>query len=96
MDEIVSLIVANGLWAVLFCALLVYMIKDGRSREVKYTQTIRALSERLGVVTAVKADTTDIRSDTEKIAVDTKKLRADADAVKRAVVRKKAVGGECS
>lgn len=86
MDEIISLIVANGLWAVLFCTLLFYQLRDSRSRETKYTQTIRALSERLDVVTSVKADTTDIKADTTELVVGTGKLAADTAAVKKAVV----------
>ena len=81
MQEIVSLIVANGLWAVLFCALLYYQLRDSRAREQKYTQTIRALSERLSVVTAVKADTTDIKADTVSIKSDTRAIKKSLRSV---------------
>lgn len=86
MEEIISLIVANGLWAVLFCGLLVYQLRDSRSRESKYTQTIRALSERLNIVTSVKADTTDIKADTEAVKSDVKVIRSDADVIKSTVL----------
>ncbi len=94
MDEIISLIVANGLWAVLFCTLLFYQLRDSRSREAKYTQTIRALSERLDVVTAVKADTSDIKADTSELIVGAVKLAADTAAVKKAVVGTDGKGGK--
>lgn len=86
MEEIISLIVANGLWAVLFCTLLFYQLRDSRSREAKYTQTIRALSERLEIVTAVKADTSDIKSDTAELVESADRLVAETAAVKKAVV----------
>ena len=87
MDEIISLVVANGLWAVLFCALLVFELRDSRRREGRYTQTIRSLSERLNVVTDVRSDTTDIRANTDELLADTKRLRSDADAIKKTVAR---------
>ena len=85
MEQIISLIVANGLFAVLFCGLLAYELRDSRARERKYTATIRALSERLGVVESVKADAVEIKTDVEGIALDTKKLRSDTETVKRVV-----------
>ena len=88
MDEIISLVVANGLFAVLFCGLLVYELKDSRRRERGYTQTIRALSERLGVVAEVRSDTTDIRANTDELLADTKRLRSDTDAIKKSVARR--------
>ena len=33
MDEIISTVVANGIWAVLFCGLLVFELRDSRGRE---------------------------------------------------------------
>lgn len=51
----------NGLWAVLFLCLLVYLLKDTGKREEKYRATIDALTERLQVVDAIKEDTETIR-----------------------------------
>lgn len=76
MEEIISLVIANGLWAVLFCGLLVYQLRDGRTRELKYTQTIRALSDRLNEVMSVKADTTEIRADAKSVLADTTEIKA--------------------
>lgn len=84
MDEIISLVVANGLWAALFCGLLVFELRDSRARENKYTGTIRTLSERLCVLTAVKAETFEIKADTDK-------LLNDAAEIKRIVGKSKAV-----
>ena len=35
-EEIFNLALNNGLWAVLFLMLLVYVLKDSKSRESKY------------------------------------------------------------
>lgn len=85
MEQIISLIAANGLWAVLFCGLLVYQLRDGRAREQKYTQTIRALSERLDMVTAVKADTTELKADASAVLDDTSRIKLDTASIKKAV-----------
>ncbi len=47
-EEIIKLALGNGLWAVLFCVLLLYGLRDGRIREQKYRQTIDVLLLRLG------------------------------------------------
>lgn len=43
-EQIFNLALNNGLWAVLFLALLVYQLKDSRAREKKYQQTITELN----------------------------------------------------
>lgn len=47
-DKVVELAMSNGLWALLFCALLIFELKDSRAREVKYQNTITKLSQDLG------------------------------------------------
>ncbi len=37
----------NGIWALLFCSLLIYQLKDSRARERKYQATIDSLSKGL-------------------------------------------------
>lgn len=76
MDEIVSTIVANGLWAVLFCGLLVYELRDSRKRESRYTQVIGSLTERLEVVNSIKTDTTDILGAIGSVKADTAEIKA--------------------
>jgi len=39
--------VSSGIWAALFCALLVYQLKDSRKRECNYQATIERLSKSL-------------------------------------------------
>lgn len=76
MEQLVSMIVANGLWAALFCILLAIEIRDSRRRETRYTATINSLSDRLGAVNAVKSETTEIKENTVSIKTDTKAIRA--------------------
>ena len=75
MDEIVSTVVANGVWAVLFCLLLVYELKDSRSRENRYMRTIGELTDRLNALTAVKSDTEEIKSDAKDIRSNTEEIK---------------------
>lgn len=94
MEQIVSLVVANGLFAVLFCGLLVYELRDSRNRERKYTQTIRALTDRLDAVKTVKTDV-------NRLADDLSELRSDVGEIKSATVprrgkTKRAGGCECA
>ncbi len=60
-DEIVNLAIKNGLWAVLFLGLFVFVIKDSKSREKKYHQIIKDLTEHLGIVKEIKEDVDEIK-----------------------------------
>ena len=53
-EEILKTALQNGLWAVLFCVLLLYQLRDGKARENKYTPTIEALTDRLGTLERVE------------------------------------------
>lgn len=54
-------IVANGAWAVLFCLLLVYELKDSRRRENKYQQTVDSLAAALGELDGIRSDIVEIK-----------------------------------
>jgi len=49
-EEIIVLAIGNGLWAVLSCLLLAYLLKDSKKREAKYTKVVGDLTEALKVV----------------------------------------------
>ncbi|MGN1227694.1 MAG: BhlA/UviB family holin-like peptide, partial [Christensenellales bacterium] len=49
-EELIKMAVSNGIWAVLFLALLVYQLKDSAIRETKYQQTISSLTDKLDIV----------------------------------------------
>lgn len=60
-EEIFKLALSNGIWAVLFVALLVFQLKDSKAREKKYQDTINKLNEHLTVVNDLKNDINDIK-----------------------------------
>ena len=60
-QEIINLAIKNGLWAVLFMGLFIFVIKDSSKREQKYQQTIQNLTEHLGVVQEIKKEVEDIK-----------------------------------
>ena len=60
-EQIVHLAISNGLFAVLFLGLLVYQLKDSRTREQKYQMTIEKLGNSLEIVKQVKEDVEDIK-----------------------------------
>ena len=47
-EKVVELAMSDGLWALLFCVLLIFELKDSRAREKKYQNTITNLSQDLG------------------------------------------------
>ena len=46
-EKVVELAMSDGLWALLFCVLLIYELKDSRAREIKYQNTISSLAKDL-------------------------------------------------
>ena len=55
-DQIVEYMAANGVWALLFLGLLVYLLQDSKKREEKYTATINSLTEGLNALEGIKQD----------------------------------------
>lgn len=60
-EQIINLAISNGLFAVLFLGLLIYQLRDSRSREQKYQSTIEKLGDSLEIVKQVKEDVEDIK-----------------------------------
>jgi hypothetical protein len=65
-EEVLKMAAANGLWAVLFCVLLIYQLKESKIREQKYQSAIKGLSENLGIVKEIREDVTEIKKSLEK------------------------------
>ena len=59
-EDILNIIISNGIFAVLFCSLLFYQLKDSRSREEKYQRTIEKLSNHLDIVEDIKEELVEI------------------------------------
>ena len=60
-EEILQIAISNGIWAVLFVALLIYQLKDSAQREIKYQQTIEVLTQKYEVVEDIKQDIDEIK-----------------------------------
>ena len=67
-ESVIDTVVANGAWAVLFCLLLIFELKDSRKREEKYQKTIFTLGEDLGVVREVADDVKEIKRDLRRVS----------------------------
>lgn len=65
-EEVLKMAATNGLWAVLFCVLLVYQLKESKIRESKYQAAIKGLSENLGIVRKIREDVAQIKQSIEK------------------------------
>ncbi len=55
-QDVVSVIISNGIFAVLFVILFCYQLKDSKNREEKYQKTIADLTDHLGVIDEIKED----------------------------------------
>lgn len=60
-NDILSIIISNGVFAILFVWLFWYQLKDSSKREIKYQQTIEQLTSHLKILDDVKHDLTDIK-----------------------------------
>ena len=74
-EQIVNLAISNGLFAVLFLGLLIYQLKDSRTRENRYQETIARLGDALEIVKSVKEDVEDIKIKLENNKVIIRKNR---------------------
>ena len=57
----VSFWMQQGPFALLFVSLLVYVMRDSKSREKKYQDTIDKLVDKLSIVDAIKGDIEDLK-----------------------------------
>lgn len=82
MDEIMSIALESGLWAALFCFLFLYMLKDSRNREKRYTSAIESLSKQLGDATFALKICEEIKADCEAAAHMRMKIKSDTEYIK--------------
>lgn len=61
-QEIMSVVISNGIFAILFVLLFFYQLRDSKKREEKYQQTIEELSKSLGVVHEIKEDVENLKT----------------------------------
>lgn len=60
-QDILDLAIKNGLWAVLFLGLLIFVLKDSKQREKKYQDTIKDLTDHLGIVHEIKKEVEEVK-----------------------------------
>lgn len=60
-NDILSIVVSNGIFAILFVWLFWYQLRDSSKREEKYQDTIGQLTAHLQILEDVKQDLTDIK-----------------------------------
>lgn len=64
-QEIFRLAMSQGIWAVLFVALLFYVLKENSAREQKYQEIIQTLTEKFQLIEeglrALKEDVRDVK-----------------------------------
>lgn len=60
-QDILNIIISNGIFAVLFVSLLFIQIKDSKRREEKYQDAIKKLSHHLDIVEDIKEDICEIK-----------------------------------
>ena len=61
-EQIFQMAIGNGIWAALFVALLVFELRDSGKREKKYQDTIKDLSDHLGVVNDIKEELQEVKT----------------------------------
>lgn len=65
-EQIWEAAASTGLWAMLFVALFFIQIKDSKTREEKYQQTIANLGDKLNIVTQINEKMDDIKDIIDK------------------------------
>ena len=60
-NDIISIIISNGVFAILFVWLFCYQLKDSRNREEKYQKTIEDLTVHLQILEDVREDLSEIK-----------------------------------
>ena len=78
-EQIFNLAVSNGLFAVLFLGLFIYQLKDSRSREQKYQETIEKLGNSLEIVKLVKEDVEEIKLKLNSSKITSKRTRKEKE-----------------
>jgi preprotein translocase subunit YajC len=60
-NELVKVVVSNGVFAILFVFLFFYQLKDSQKREKNYQNTISVLTTHLGVIEEVRSQVSELK-----------------------------------
>ena len=61
-NEVISVVVSNGIFATLFVFLFFYQLKDSAKRAKAYQQTIQDLTEHLEMIEEVKEEVSELKN----------------------------------
>ena len=61
-QDIMSVVISNGIFAILFVLLFFYQLKDSKQREMKYQKTIADLTKHIGIIEGIKEDVEELKS----------------------------------
>lgn len=64
-NEIIKIVISNGIFCSLFVWLLIDTRKDTKQREVKYQEIITSLSDKIGIIDIMKDDIKSIKTDVD-------------------------------
>ena len=67
-EEVLRIAVSNGIFAVLFCSLLIYELKITGKRENKYQSVIEGLTRSLSALKQVQSDVKDVEGVLREVA----------------------------
>lgn len=68
-NEILQLAASQGLWAVMFVILLLYVLKENSKREEKIQDIISNLTERLDMLDVIKRDVVEMKDDLHNLSI---------------------------
>ena len=60
-QDILNIVISNGIFAILFVSLLFIQLKDSKEREEKYQKTIESLSKHFGTLEDIKEDVKEVK-----------------------------------
>lgn len=69
--DVLQLAASQGLWAVLFVALLFYVLKENSQREQNFQEIILALTEKLDTLESIREDLVEIRDNLQNVITKT-------------------------
>ena len=84
-QEILNIVISNGIFAILFVLLLSYLLKDSSKREQKYSNTIEQFATNLNKALDVKEEIKDQNLQLEKNTHIIKKVHKEVKSVKKDV-----------
>lgn len=74
-QDILNIVISNGIFATLFVCLLAYLLKDSAKREDKYTQTINSLNKSVNEIRQANEKVDEIKEDVGEIKDSSKESK---------------------